>query len=114
MTKLFAVSKGGQEFLKNEFNGDPTSKVTLRTLGSKKPIRDAISRQGSSGDAVTFFSCSGVDDNKRVTLNLTLLIDLARNIPELRFRWIHAGDGPCMSMLRHQYRRNCHTISPSI
>lgn len=33
MTKLFAVSKGGQEFLKNEFNGDPTSKVTLRTLG---------------------------------------------------------------------------------
>ena len=100
MTKLFAVSKGGQEFLKDEFNGDPTSKVTLRTLGSKKPIRDAISRPGNSEDAVTFFSCSRVDDNKRVTLNLTLLIDLARNMPELRFRWIHAGDGPCMSMLR--------------
>lgn len=111
MSRLYAASTGGAEHLRQAYP-EHALKITTRTLGSIKLTHTAKSRPHNDSDTITFFSCSRVDDNKRVTLNYRLLNSLASRFPAISFKWIHIGDGDRMPALKAETSQNkCKNLS---
>jgi len=100
MTRLYAASHEGAGYLKQAYPS-LSAKIDTRTLGSPKITHDFTTIPHQKGEPITFFSCSRVDANKRVTLNYKLIRALALCFPTTQFRWIHVGDGDQMQSLRH-------------
>lgn len=99
LTAVYPVSISGSTYLKNKY---PLymDKIKTHILGSSKPL---ISNNKSSylkSNQFTFISVSRVIPLKRIELNHLIICQLAKNNPNVSFKWIHIGDGDCLSNLK--------------
>lgn len=90
MKALFAVSRNGVDYLKNQFP-DYSMKIKLSYMGSMK-LRDGLNPL-ESGEEIVLFSCARLHPVKRIPLMAECVKAFAESMPQYKFRWIHVGGG---------------------
>jgi len=101
---VFPVSEAGASVLSHKFPAS-AERIDVRYLGVEPAPGDGLR---STDGVFRILSCSSCIEVKRVELLASGILELAREHPQLKFKWTHIGDGPTLQRVHDLLRSSPH------